>query len=181
MTNLELEHLRYPIGKFECPTTITANQVKDWIAILEHFPERLESLVGNLTDEQLDTVYRPEGWTVRQVVHHLADSHLNSYIRFKWTLTEDIPVIKPYYEERWAELPDAKQAPITMSLLHLKVIHYKLVYLLKHLSEDDLSRRFIHPETNTEVPLNRNIGVYAWHSNHHYAHIENLLKRNNWL
>ncbi|GAA3567632.1 YfiT family bacillithiol transferase [Snuella lapsa] len=181
MTNKELEHLKYPIGKFESPAIITTSQVEAWISVLDRFPDRLESLVGDLTDEQLDTAYRPEGWTVRQVIHHLADSHLNSYIRFKWTLTEDTPVIKPYNEARWAELPGAKDAPIAMSLLHLKVIHYKLVYLLKQLSEEELGRIFIHPETNTEVPLNRNIGVYAWHSNHHYAHIENLLKRNNWL
>lgn len=113
-------------------------------------------------------------------MHHLADSHLHSYIRFKWTLTENQPVIKAYEEKEWAELPDSKTAPIEMSLDYLKGIHSRLVYLLKSLSIDDLNKSFIHPETNKEVILKHNIGIYAWHSNHHYAHIENLLKRKGW-
>ncbi len=181
MTNSELEQLKYPIGKFDCPNEITKEQIKSWISILEHFPNRLENLVQDLSDSQLDTPYRPEGWTIRQVVHHLADSHQHSYIRFKWALTEDKPVIKAYNEQDWAELPDAKTAPIQMSLDHLKSIHYKLVYLLKSLSLDDLNKSFIHPDANQEVFLKQNIGMYAWHSNHHYAHIENLLKRKGWI
>jgi len=169
------------MGKFDCPNNISKSHIENWISILEHLPKRLENLVKALSDTQLDTVYRPGGWTIRQVVHHLSDSHHHSYTRFKWTLTEDKPVIKPYYEDRWAELVDSKSAPIEMSLNHLKAIHSKLVYLLKSLSDDDLNKCFIHPETNTEVPLKKNIGIYAWHSNHHYAHIENLLKRNNWM
>lgn len=181
MTKQELENLKYPIGKFDCPTNIYPQQIEGWISILEHFPNRLEHLVKNLSDDQLDTPYRPEGWTVRQVIHHLSDSHHHSYARFKWTLTEDAPVIKAYYEDRWAELFDTKSAPIDMSLLHLKAIHAKLVYLLKGLSDNDLNKHFIHPETQSEVVLKKNIGMYAWHSNHHYAHIENLMKRNNWI
>ncbi|MFH4964336.1 YfiT family bacillithiol transferase [Gaetbulibacter sp. M235] len=181
MTQEELHQLQYPIGKFEIPTSITQSQIKSWISILEHFPNRLESLVKNLTDNQLDTVYRPDGWTVRQVVHHVSDSHHHSYSRFKWALTEDKPVIKAYYEDRWAELIDSKTAPIDMSIQHIKAIHFKLVYLLKRLNENDLNKLFIHPETKKEVLLKQNIGIYAWHSNHHYAHIENLLKRNNWI
>lgn len=181
MTEQELYQLQYPIGKFEIPSSITKNQIEGWISILEHFPNRLENLVKNLTDEQLDTVYRLGGWTIRQVVHHVSDSHHHSYIRFKWALTEDKPIIKAYYEDRWAELFDSKSAPIDMSIQHLKAIHYKLVYLLKGLSEVDLNKTFIHPETNKEVVLKQNIGIYAWHCNHHYAHIENLLKRNHWI
>lgn len=181
MTEQELQKLKYPIGKFSPPTQISNQNIESWISILEHFPNRLEKLVSGLTNDQLNTVYRPGGWTVRQVVHHLSDSHHHSYNRFKWALTEDKPIIKPYYEERWAELIDAKTAPIDMSLFHLKSIHTKLVYLLKTLNDDDLNKCFIHPETNSEVPLKKNIGIYAWHSNHHYTHIENLLKRNNWL
>ena len=177
----ELEQLRYPIGKFECPKEISTAHIKDWISVLEHFPNKLEKLVSNLSDTQLDTPYRPEGWTVRQVVHHVSDSHHHSYIRFKWALTEDKPVIKYYYEQLWAELSDAKTAPIQMSLNHLKAVHFKLVYLLKSLSEAQLNRSFIHPEHNNEVFLKQNIGIYAWHSKHHYAHIENLLKRKGWL
>ncbi|WNH09663.1 YfiT family bacillithiol transferase [Thalassobellus suaedae] len=181
MTEQELQKLKYPIGQFECPENISKKHIADWISTLEHFPNKLENLVKDLTNEQLDTICRPDGWTIRQVVHHLSDSHLHSYARFKWTLTEDKPVIKAYYEERWAELLDSKTAPIEMSLFHLKSIHTKLVYLLKTLSEADLNKSFIHPETNSEVLLNFNIGNYAWHSNHHYAHIENLLKRNHWI
>ncbi len=180
MTEQELQNLKYPIGQFECPTNITSDNIKSWIFILEHFPTRLENLVKDLTDKQLDTIYRPQGWTVRQVIHHLSDSHHHSYTRFKWALTEDKPIIKAYFEDRWAELIDSKIAPIDMSLNHLKAIHYKLVYLLKNVSEEDLNKYFIHPETNSEVLLSYNIGNYAWHSNHHYAHIENLIKRNNW-
>lgn len=181
MDNLSLEQLKYPIGKFECPSRISEEQVESWVSILEHFPDRLENLVKNLSDEQLDTPYRPGGWTVRQVIHHVSDSHHHSYTRFKWALTEDEPVIKPYFEARWAALIDSKTAPIEMSLNHLKTIHFKLVYLLKTLSDDDLNKCFIHPETNEKVVLKKNIGIYAWHSNHHYAHIENLLKEKNWL
>ncbi|AUS04094.1 YfiT family bacillithiol transferase [Pseudotamlana carrageenivorans] len=181
MTNTELEKLRYPIGKFECPKSISNSDLNAWISVLEQFPKRLESLVENLNDAQLDTEYRPGGWTIRQVIHHVADSHHHSYTRFKWALTEDKPLIKAYYEDRWAELSDSKFAPIDMSLHHIKAIHFKLVYLLKTLTEADLERRFIHPETNSEVKLNFQIGNYAWHSNHHYAHIENVLKQKGWL
>ena len=181
MSNGNLQKLKYPIGLFNCPKEITLNHLESWISVLEYFPDKLERLVKNLTDEQLDTVYRPNGWTIRQVVHHIADSHHHSYTRFKWALTEDKPIIKAYFEDRWAELFDSKSAPLAMSLNHIKAIHFKLVYLLKGLSDSDLNKAFIHPETNSEVPLKYNIGNYAWHSNHHYAHIENLLKEKSWL
>ena len=180
MTNTELEKLRFPIGPFHCPELITEDHINEWIAVLEEFPNRLEQLVDALNDEQLDTPYRTDGWTIRQVVHHLSDSHHHSYIRFKWALTEDKPIIKYYYEQLWAELYDAKHAPIDMSIHHLKAVHYKLVYLLKGLSEDDLNKSFIHPEHNEEVVLKKNIGIYTWHCNHHFAHIENLLIRKSW-
>ncbi|MBU2938419.1 putative metal-dependent hydrolase [Lacinutrix sp. C3R15] len=176
-----IAYLKYPIGQFVCPEEITKQDIGAWISVLEHFPNRLETLVSSLNDAQLDTAYRPEGWTVRQVIHHLSDSHLHSYIRFKWALTEDKPVIKYYYEQLWAALEDAKTAPIAMSLLHLKATHIKLVYLLKGLDPTDLNKYFIHPEHTEAVVLKKNIGIYAWHSNHHFAHIENLLKRKGWL
>jgi len=177
MIDLELEQLRYPIGRLKFPETITKDDIKEWIEILEKFPFRLEQLVSNLTEEQLDTPYRPEGWTVRQVVHHLSDSHHHSYTRFKWALTEDSPLIKAYYEGDWAEMEDSRSAPIKMSLDHLKAIHYKLVYLLRSLSQDNLNKGFIHPETKKLVLLKQNLALYAWHSNHHYAHIKNLLDK----
>ncbi len=181
MKSQELEHLKYPIGQFECPNTITGNHIAEWISTLEKFPIKFEALVKHLTKEQLDTPYRPGGWTIRQVAHHVSDSHHHSYTRFKWALTEDTPTIKAYNEADWAELSDSKNAPIQMSIEHLKAIHYKLVHLLKGLSKDDLKRSFIHPETNSEVPVDYNIGNYAWHSNHHYAHVENIMKQKGWL
>lgn len=177
---MEIEKLKYPIGHFDCPKEITRTHIDNWIQVLETFPGKLSALVLSLSDAQLDTPYRPEGWTVRQVIHHLADSHHHSYIRFKWTLTEDKPVIKYYYEHLWAELPDAKYAPIQLSLDHIKVVHAKLVYLLKALSAEELNKNFIHPEHNEEVVLKKNIGIYAWHSEHHYAHIESLVIREGW-
>lgn len=178
--NSTLEKLRYPIGHFECPSEITKKHLAQWVTVLEELPERLAHLVEPLSEAQLETPYRPDGWTVRQLVHHISDSHHHSYIRFKWTLTEEKPVIKAYYEARWAELFDSVTAPIRLSLNHLKAVHAKLVYLLKGLSEEDLNRSFIHPDSKKEVTLAQNIGQYAWHSNHHYAHIERLLQREGW-
>lgn len=176
-----MENLQYPIGKFECPNKIEKHHLENWIRILEYFPEKLENLVSKLTDYQLDTPYREQGWTIRQVVHHCADSHHHSYIRFKWALTEENPTIKAYDEKAWAELTDTKFVPIAPSLLHLKAVHQKLVLLLKSLSETDLEKTFYHPESKETVALNRNVGIYAWHCNHHFAHIQNLMIRKNWI
>ncbi len=176
-----MEDPKYPIGKSNITEPITEDQVNDWIGLLKSFPIELEKLTAPLSQEMLDTPYRKDGWTIRQVVHHLADSHYNSYIRFKWALTENEPVIKAYYEDRWAELPDSLNAPVEMSLSALKGLHAKWVYLLEHISFEDLDKTFIHPEGNIKVSLKKNIGMYAWHSRHHYAHIENLLKRKGWL
>ena len=180
MTEQQLLELRYPIGKFKAPKVITPEHLDTWIATLEQFPVKLEALVKHMSKAQLDTPYRPEGWTVRQVVHHLSDSHHHSYIRFKWALTENKPVIKYYYENLWAELVDSKMAPIQMSLEHLKAVHYKLVYLLKRLDDEQWDRSFIHPEHDQEVHLRLNAGIYAWHSEHHYMHIKNLVDRKGW-
>jgi len=175
-----IERLKYPIGKAEIPDIISKSDVKKWISILDTFPIKMRSLTQNLTEEQLDTSYRPDGWTIRQVVHHVVDSHSHSYIRFKWALTEEKPLIKAYREELWAQLHDYN-APIELSLKALESLHAKLVYLIQGLSQKDLKRTFIHPESQKEISLKKNIGIYAWHSQHHYAHIENLLQRNGWL
>ncbi|MEM6686570.1 MAG: YfiT family bacillithiol transferase [Bacteroidota bacterium] len=178
---MNLEQLQYPIGKPQIPEHITPKHISDWITVLENFPQRLRDLVKNLSQEQLNTQYRPGGWTVRQVIHHLSDSHHNSYTRFKWTLTETQPLIKAYYEDRWAELFDSKSAPIALSLDTMTALHAKWVYFLKGLTESDLGQIFIHPEGNEKVSLKENIGIYAWHCNHHYEHINQLLIRCGWI
>jgi len=180
MNDNELEQLKYPIGKYVIPYPITDQHIQEWISILAYLPSRLEKMVTPLSEVQLNTPYRPEGWTVRQLVHHISDSHHHSYTRFKWGLTEDNPTIKPYFEKEWSKLFDAKTAPVQMSLDHLKAVHAKLVYLLKGLSKEDLQRKFTHPDGNEETTLAENIGRYAWHGSHHFSHIENLIKREGW-
>lgn len=176
-----MEHLKYPIGKANIPTEISSLNISEWIKTLEDFPNKLAILVKDLSEEQLNTCYRNDGWSIRQVIHHCADSHHNSYTRFKWALTEDKPIIKVYYEDRWAELFDSKSAPIKLSLDSLKALHAKWAYLLKGLTEDDLNKCFIHPDGNEKVSLKENIGIYAWHCNHHYEHINQLIIKKKWL
>ena len=181
MESSVLESLRYPIGKFNRPENITQNHIREWIQQLEDLPSRFEKLTAKLSEEHLETPYRPGAWTARQLIHHVADSHHNSYTRFKWALTEDNPVIKPYFEEEWAKLVDSRSAPIQLSLDHLKVVQAKLVLLLRGLTPDQLKRSFIHPDDQQSTTLEENIGRYAWHGNHHYAQLENLLTRKGWL
>ncbi len=180
MEENEIEKFRYPIGKFEKPANIEDEVIDEWIETLDQYPRRLRELVSDLNDEQLNTPYRPGGWTVRQLVHHISDSHHNSYIRFKWALTEETPVIKVYDEKKWAELHDTRSAPISMSLDHLSAVHAKLVYLLRGLNKTELKKAFIHPDGHVETSLEENIGRYVWHGNHHYTHIANLIARNSW-
>lgn len=168
---MNLEQLKFPIGRFKKPNIITKEILQDWIADIEVFPKRLSEEVANLSDLQLDTPYRSEGWTIRQVVHHCADSHMNSFIRLKLALTEESPIIKPYYEDRWAELDDSKNMYIIPSLKMLEGIHERWTKLLMNLSDEQLSRVFIHPEHGKSFRVDENIGIYAWHCNHHLAHI----------
>ena len=163
--------MRYPIGEFTPPTVITAAQIQIWIQEIEALPEQITLAVAGLDDQALERTYRPGSWTIRQVVHHLPDSHMNSYIRFKWTLTEEASLIKPYFEDRWANLPDY-QASIDVSLNLLHALHERWAVLLHSLSEADLSKAFTHPEDGKTYPLNEVIGLYAWHGKHHLAHIE---------
>lgn len=175
MNNEELARLRYPIGQFEVPENIDNEQIKIWIDELETLPERIRKSVQELSEADLERPYRPGGWNLRQLVHHIADSHHHSYVRFKWALTEENPTIKPYDEKAWSELPDALTAPIHLSLDHLEIIHKKLVLLLKSLSQGQLQRTFVHPDTNQATTVAENIGRYAWHGNHHLAHIQGAL------
>jgi hypothetical protein len=169
---------RYPIGRFSFDGDITSHIIEGWISDIENLPKWLKEAIIDLENMQLDTPYRSGGWTVRQVVHHLADSHLNAYVRFKLALTEDKPVIKPYDEGKWAELPDSR-LPIHVSLNLLESLHIRLVTLLRSLSPSDLEKTFIHPESG-EVTVGKNIGIYAWHGKHHLAHITSLRNRLNW-
>lgn len=173
------EQLRYPIGKFKTPETVNDTDILNWIDTIEKFPERLQKEVITLNDSQLDTPYREEGWTVRQVVHHVADSHMNAYIRFKLTLTEHTPTIKPYLEAQWAELADSK-ATINLSLPILEGVHKRWVIILKSMKQEDFEKKMFHPEHNKELILKNVLALYAWHSNHHLAHITQLKKRKEW-
>jgi uncharacterized damage-inducible protein DinB len=169
---------RYPIGTFQFDDDVKEIVIRGWIEEIEQLPAILRSAVENLNDEQLDTPYRSGGWTIRQVVHHIADSHMNAYIRFKLALTENNPVIKPYEEGKWAELSDSK-LPVDISLTLLSTLHKRWVTLLRSLSHDDLNRTFIHPDSG-EVSVGKNIGMYAWHGKHHLAHITSLCERKGW-
>lgn len=180
MGEFDLEKLKYPIGKFETPTEYTLEYISTKIAKIESFPERLKKETIHLTDEQLDTPYRPGGWTVRQVIHHCAESHMNCFIRLKWTLTENNPVIKAYDENLWAELYDDLNMPIQPTISLLEGLHFRLGYLMKNLSQTELEKSFIHPENNSEYRIKQIIGSYAWHGEHHLAHITSLKKYKNW-
>ena len=172
--------LRYPIGKFIPPVKCTPEEIKQWINTIEELPGKLKKAVEGLTDAQLNTPYREGGWTLRQVIHHLPDSHINCYIRIKLALTEDNPTIKPYMEERWAELNDARNGNIEMSLHLLEAIHRRMVVVMRDLSPQELERTFYHPENKTTTPLKNVIALYSWHSNHHLAHITSLKDRMKW-
>lgn len=176
-----LEHKKYPIGKFEIPTNISDIDIDDNTKILKNFPSKLKNLVEDWNDEQLDTQYREGGWTVRQLVNHLSDSHMNSYIRFKLALTENNPTIKPYDEAAWAELQDSINMPIEPALQILKGLHKRWVKELKSLTNREFDEStFFHPEQKKSITLRESLAFYAWHCDHHYAHIENLKKEKGW-
>ncbi len=178
MTNTE--DLRYPVGTYSPQTKVTPEELKRFIETFESFPLSLRRAVENLSEEQLDTPYREGGWTVRQVVHHVVDSHMNGYVRMKLALTEDIPTIKPYLEARWAELDDYKTTPIGLSLDLLELLHRRWAIVMRSLTAEQLKRKFHHPDSGEDSTLDNHIGLYAWHSGHHLAHVTNLLKRKGW-
>ncbi len=171
--------LAYPVGKCEYPEAVSSENRRRYIQEIAAAPERFREAVRGLTDSQLDTPYRPGGWTVRQVVHHLADSHMNAYVRFRLALTENEPVIKPYDEKRWAELKDARSEPVEVSLQLIEALHRRWVVLLDSLSDADFARRFRHPEAGV-MRLDTYLAVYGWHCRHHAAHITGLRQRMNW-
>ena len=173
------EDLRFPIGKFNPPQEVPPEMREKFIQTIEELPEKFRQAVSGLNEEQIDMPYRPEGWTIRQLVHHVADSHINSFCRFKLGLSEEIPTIKPYDEALWAEMPDSKNAPINLSLNLIDGIHARWTMLLKSMTEEDFAREINHPERGT-MSLNVLLALYDWHSRHHTAHVTNLRERNNW-
>jgi hypothetical protein len=175
-----MEDLRYPIGQFRYEGEPDQHRREQWIEEIAATPANLRAAVAGLAPHQLDTPYRDKGWTVRQVVHHVPDSHLNAYTRIKLALTEDVPVIKPYEEARWAELPDGRTAPIELSLNLLESLHHRWVLLLRQLTPADFRRRFIHPQHGRPIELQETLALYAWHGRHHVAHITSLRRRMAW-
>ncbi|WP_051359688.1 YfiT family bacillithiol transferase [Adhaeribacter aquaticus] len=175
---VQLDMLRYPIGQYTAPDEITSLELQAYLQDIELLPAQMRQAVENLSDEQLDTPYRPGGWTVRQVVHHVADSHMNSYIRFKLALTEENPTIKPYEEHLWAELPDSKE-PVEVSLVLLEAVHYRWIKILRALTSDQWQKSFHHPASGKTI-LIKAAGIYAWHGKHHLAHITHLRALHNW-
>lgn len=171
--------LQYPIGKFAAKDSYSSDEIKNCIERIRSFPSKLDQAVKNFTSEQFDHPYREGSWTVRQLIHHIADSHLNAYIRVKWTLTEDCPVIKAYDEKLWATTGEVKIDPkISVALIHAH--HAKWVELLNSLSPSDLGRVYIHPATQKAAKLEALIALYAWHGDHHLTHITNLKERMKW-
>lgn len=169
--------LRYPIGQYSPPSTIGRSELDAWIANLDAMPRNLRQAVEGLTDNLLDTAYRPGGWTARQVVHHIADGHMSAYTRFRLALTEETPTVKPFEETAWAELPDARSGPIEPSLAIIDGLHRRWVMLLRSLSDDDFKRTYRHPQRGELVRLEDTLGYFAWHSRHHVAQILSVRNR----
>jgi uncharacterized damage-inducible protein DinB len=172
------EDLRFPVGKFE-QVEVTKELRSQFIQTIAEFPAKLRAACAGLSESQLETPYRPDGWTVKQVVHHVADSHAQSLSRFKLGLTEDCPTIKPYHEDKWAELADGKNAPIDISLMIIEGSHARWTLLLNSMTDEDFARKLNHPERG-EYDLDYFLSLYDWHSRHHLAHITELKKRSNW-
>jgi len=174
------EDLRYPIGNY-IPQVFSHKQKEAWLLDIKFLPEELEIAVQNLDAYQLQTPYREGGWTVQQLVHHVADSHLNAYCRFKLGYTEDKPTIRPYEEKLWAETADVKNLPVNISITLLYAVHQRLSEFLKSLTDEDWQQKSVfHPEHNKEMSLWHLLGLYSWHSRHHVAHITSLREKNNW-
>lgn len=176
---LSIAELQYPIGQEE-DMPVTEDNLKEWIKNLVELPQKLKEAVAGLSDEQLNTPYRPDGWSVKQVVHHVADSHMNSYIRCRLALTEQNPTITPYEETLWAELSDASLMPVAPSLQILEGLHARWTSLLHSLSLEDYQRTFYHPGTQKTLTIGECVRLYSWHSLHHTAHITSLRGRMNW-
>jgi hypothetical protein len=175
-----MDDLRYPVGRFQRPESLSPDQRAAAISDIAETPKRFRAAVSGLDDEQLNTPYRPDGWTVRQVVHHVPDSHMNAYIRFKLALTESTPTIKPYEEAEWARLEDSRTTPIETSLALLDALHDRWVRILHAMTPDDFQRTLKHPQHDGLMNLDQLLAMYQWHGEHHTAHVANLRTRNGW-
>lgn len=173
------EELKYPIGKYE-PQAFSAEQKEQWLLDIQWLPEQVEHALLNLDEVQLQTPYRPQGWTVHQLVHHIADSHMNAYIRFKLGLTEDNPTIKPYEENQWALLADTRELPVNISITILHALHKRWITVLRDIADEQWNRTVFHPGSKTTMSLWFLLGMYAWHGRHHVAHITRLREREGW-
>jgi hypothetical protein len=171
MDVIELEKLRYPVGKFSAPLEYSPEDIQKWIREIEVLPSSCKTELSKFTEEMLNTPYRPEGWTIRQVIHHIADSHMNAYIRFKLALTEEVPTIKPYKEDLWARLPDTKFTAPEISINLLDALHQRWTILLRNMNENDYRKKYYHPESKKEFMLHTALALYAWHCMHHLEHI----------
>lgn len=170
---------RYPIGKYQ-PQPYSEKQLKEWLNDIKFLPGMLENALLNLDEAQLDTPYREGGWKIKQLVHHVADSHMNAYVRFKLALTEQAPQIKPYQENLWAELEDSERVPVNVSITLLYALHTRWYEAIKNLDEQEWQRTVYHPEHKKEITLWHMLGMYAWHGKHHVAHITTARENNNW-
>jgi hypothetical protein len=175
-----MEELQYPVGRYKTPEAYTPELLKEWTSILRALPSWMDACIENLDEQQLQVPYRPGGWTIQQVVHHLADSHMNGYIRLKLALTEDSPTIKPYDQDAWAEMADTKLLPVNLSVTLLHTLHRRMVTIIENMQPGDFQRTYYHPEHGRSFPLWEMVASYTWHSRHHTEHIKQLRLRMGW-
>jgi hypothetical protein len=175
-----MEHLQYPVGRYQKPDTYTPELLQEWIKVLDVLPLWMDACIENLDEAQLRVPYREGGWTIQQVVHHVADSHMNAYIRLKLALTEENPTVKPYDEKAWAELADVRLVPVNVSVTMIHALHRRLVAMLQNMQPADWQRTYYHPQHKRDFPVWEMVAMYAWHSRHHTEHIMQLRRRLNW-
>lgn len=176
----ETEKLKYPIGKLQIPDSYNIHLLHEWISVIKALPDWMDACIQNLDEYQLFTPYREGGWTIQQVVHHVADSHMNAYIRLKLSMTENNPIIKPYNEKAWAELPDTELVPVNISVTLLHTLHRRMVKILENMQPEDWDRTYYHPELQKTVAIWQMVAMYAWHSKHHTQHIAHLRSKMEW-
>lgn len=180
VTDNELEQLRYPIGRYEKPEHFDRSQLPEWLAVLRALPSWMDACIENLDEQQLHIPYRPGGWTIQQVVHHVADSHMNAYVRLKLALTSDNPTINPYEESEWALLADVESVPVNVSVTLLHTLHRRLVAVLEQMTDAQWDRTYYHPQHKRAFPMWEVVALYVWHSRHHTEHIRRLRDRMGW-